>query len=150
MNQLKKRAEKVTRLLSMENRKVNAITVKIAGVNAALTQLDRMKLDTLGKLQGSISSDQNLSADLLSQRFHWDVQLRHVLVALDQKIGERLEEREQLLDEIRHQKKAIRGWECVLDEIQEELELIENNRLAAEADDAYLSRVALQPINENN
>lgn len=140
MNDLRQRNDKIARIRSLDQAKLDSMAAVLAELDAHRVRLEDKQSEIETSIEELSRQSDPSSLDALRQTLSWSSILQQQWHAVGEQIMETHRRRDEMLDKVMEQRTTIRGWDRLLEQIDEEIQLELQRRESSEADDTYLVR----------
>lgn len=139
MQKTRRRIIKLRRLREIDDGKLNQLAVELGTIEQRLNQLSNQ----LSQIHREIDDSFNGSGEAVVTRNQtgvWTDHLHRVSLQIAEAIQRGTEEREQMHDRMIQQRAKVRGWDLLLERLEEEVHAADEQTQHQEADDRFLSK----------
>ena len=140
MIDLGRRAKRLSRILTIENRKLEAYVASLAGIDSRRADFQQNYDEAVREINDLSVHPHAASAEPLRIGLSWSMHLQERCNSIQLQINELDRDRALIVDQICQQRTAIKGWERLLKTIHEKMRSRRQIREAAQSDDDYLVR----------
>ncbi|MGB7344976.1 MAG: hypothetical protein WBD20_12245 [Pirellulaceae bacterium] len=139
MSPSKQKITRVERLQSIEENKLNALSVDLAIANAEVVRLQQMSIDIQSQIDTTTLPDNNHVVQSHLQSMLWLSHLEQKLQQVAESIGQAETARDEVMRRMIEQKVKVNGWEKLTDQMRTDFAMEQQAVESLEADDRYLN-----------